>query len=79
MVGIHTEWKDAVDICSQNATPCPCSQILYNQNVVHAKGNDKEIFYILLDSPRSFSTPSYVPNMMAALGTTRNMWGTRPP
>lgn len=29
--------------------------------------------HMLLLSPRNLSTPSYVPNMMAALGTTRNM------
>lgn len=33
----------------------------------------KGVFYMLLDVPRAFSTPSYVPNIMAALGTTRNM------
>lgn len=74
MVGIHTEWKDAGSICSQN-----CNAVPMQPNVVHAKRKDKKIFYILLDSPRSFSTPSYVPNMMAALGTTRNMCGTSPP
>jgi hypothetical protein len=79
MVGIYTERKDAVSICSQDCNAVPMQPNVVQGNAVHAKRNDKEIFYMLLDSPSSFRTPSYVPNMMAALGTTRNMWGTSPP
>ena len=73
MVGIHTEWKDAVSICSHDCNAVPMQPNIVQSYVVHEKENEKEMFYMLLDSPRSFSTPSYVPNMMAALGTTRNM------
>jgi hypothetical protein len=71
---IYAEWNSAINILT--TTPVHAIQLLYMRSKQKFK---PPAVYMLLDSPRSFSTPSYVPNMMAALGTTRNMCGTRPP
>lgn len=53
----------------RSSDPTPSSLVI----IQHA------LVYIFESSPRYFSTASYVPNMIAALGTTRIMCGTSPP